>query len=432
MRFDTLQQWLDWQETLHPRKIDLSLERVGAVADTLGLREQAPVTVLVAGTNGKGTVATMVAALLQQLGFRVGLYTSPHLLQYNERVAIDGIPASDTDLCRAFAAVDVARGTRPLTYFEFGTLGAGWLFREKRVDFQVLEVGLGGRLDAVNVWDADVAAITCVDLDHQAWLGNDREQIGREKAGIMRAGRPVALGEETPPASVLDAALGLGAPISRLGRDYWLQPEPEGAGWRWCWAGTSMQLELGAGAREQLTGARGRNAATALAVLHLLGLQERLTPDAVRAGLSASPPARLQRLPGSPEWLLDVAHNPQSARELSGWLAAHPVPGPVAAIVALMADKERGPIFEALQGRVDVWVPIDIPSARALPARALAQELESLPGSRVVAAENPAAAIAAASAAAGPGGRVVVFGSFMTVQAVLESMDAAEPQTGTG
>ncbi|MFO8153176.1 bifunctional folylpolyglutamate synthase/dihydrofolate synthase [Thioalkalivibrio sp.] len=430
MRFDTLQQWLDWQETLHPRKIDLSLDRVRVVADALALRERAPVTVVVGGTNGKGTVATMVAALLKALGLRVGLYTSPHLLRYNERVVVDGVPASDSDLCRAFAAVDMARGTCPLTYFEFGTLAAGWLFRERGVDFQVLEVGLGGRLDAVNLWDADVAAITCVDLDHQAWLGDDREQIGLEKAGIMRAGRPVALGEETPPASVLEAALGLGVPVFRLGQDYRLVPD--GAGGRWCWADTTMHLGLHPGECERLEGARGRNAATALAVLHLLGLQRQLTADAVRAGLGTSPPARLQRLPGNPEWLLDVAHNPQSARELSGWLAGHPVSGPVVAIVAVMADKERGPIFEALQGQVNVWIPIDIPGARALPASALSRELEGLPGSRVVAAGDPAGAIAAASAAAGPGGRVVVFGSFMTVQAVLESLDPAGAQALTG
>ncbi|MBS0002283.1 MAG: bifunctional folylpolyglutamate synthase/dihydrofolate synthase [Thioalkalivibrio sp.] len=430
MRFDTLQQWLDWQETLHPRKIDLSLDRVRVVADALGLRERAPVTVVVGGTNGKGTVATMVAALLKALDFRVGLYTSPHLLRYNERVAVDGIPASDSDLCRAFAAVDMARGTCPLTYFEFGTLAAGWLFRERGVDVQVLEVGLGGRLDAVNLWDADVAAITSVDLDHQAWLGDDREQIGREKAGIMRAGRPVALGEETPPASVLDAAFGLGATVSRLGLDYRLVPDD--AGGLWCWGDATIPLGLDPGERERLEGARGRNAATALAVLHLLGLQRRLTADIVRAGLAAAPPARLQRLPGNPEWLLDVAHNPQSARELSGWLAGHPVSGAVAAIVAVMADKERGPIFAALQGQVKVWVPIDIPAARALPASALSPELARLPGSRVVAAGDPVEAIAVASAAAGPGGRVVVFGSFMTVQAVLESLDPAAPQAVTG
>lgn len=421
MRFDTLQQWLDWQETLHPRKIDLTLDRVAAVADALGLRENPPVTIVVGGTNGKGTVATVVAALLRALGFRVGLYTSPHLLRYNERVVIDGAPVSDADLCRAFAAADAARGDHSLTYFEFGTLAAVWLFRERQVDFQVLEVGLGGRLDAVNVWDADVAAITCVDLDHQAWLGNDREQIGREKAGIMRRGRPVVLGEEAPPASVLEAALGLGAPVCRLGRDYRL--EPEAAGGAWSWMGGTTPLGLDSDVLGQLEGARGRNVATALAILHLLDLQPQLSPEVLRAGWSAAPPARLQRLPGRPEWLLDVAHNPQSARELSRWLATHPVSGAVAAIVAVMADKERGPMFEALRAQVDVWIPIDVPGARALPAEVLAAELGALPEGGVVRAADPGAAVAAAVASAGPLGRVVVFGSFMTVQAVLECLD---------
>jgi dihydrofolate synthase / folylpolyglutamate synthase len=421
MRFQTLQQWLDWQETLHPKKIDLGLERVAAVADALGLREKPPVTVIVGGTNGKGTVATVVAALLRALGFRAGLYTSPHLLRYNERVVVDGAPVSDADLCRAFAAADDARGSHSLTYFEFGTLAAAWLFREHGVDFQVLEVGLGGRLDAVNLWNADVAAISCVDLDHQAWLGNDREQIGREKAGIIRAGRPVVLGEEAPPASVLDAALALGAPVCRLGQDYCL--EPEIAGGRWSWAGRTTNLGLNPDELERLQGARGRNVATALAILHLLGFEQQLTPAMVRAGFSASPPARLQRLPGSPDWLLDVAHNPQSARELSRWLATHPVSGPVAAIVAVMADKERGPMIDALRGQVDVWIPVEIPATRALPAEVLAAELGSLPGARVVPAREPRTAIAAAIAGAGPHGRVVVFGSFMTVQAVVECLD---------
>jgi dihydrofolate synthase / folylpolyglutamate synthase len=430
MRFPTLQQWLDWQETLHPKKIDLGLDRVAAVADALGLREKPPVTVVVGGTNGKGTVTTVVAALLRELGLRAGLYTSPHLLRYNERVVVDGVPVADTDLCRAFAAIDAARGNHSLTYFEFGTLAAAWLFREREVEFQVLEVGLGGRLDAVNVWDADVAAITGVDLDHQAWLGNDREQIGREKAGIMRAGRPVVLGEDLPPASVLHAALALGAPVWRLGQDYRLEPEIPGG--VWSWAGKATNLGLDPDELVRLQGARGRNAATALAILHLLGLQQRLTPEIIRAGLSVFPPARLQRLPGSPEWLLDVAHNPQSARELSRWLAAHPVSGSVAAIVAIMADKERGPMIDALRGQVDVWVPVDIAFARALPAQMLAAELGSLAGARVIPASDPRAAIAAAAAGAGPQGRVVVFGSFMTVQAVMESLDPALLQTPAG
>ncbi|MFO8004003.1 bifunctional tetrahydrofolate synthase/dihydrofolate synthase [Thioalkalivibrio sp.] len=423
MRFDTLQQWLDWQETLHPQAIDLGLERVAAVADALQLRTEAPTTVTIAGTNGKGTVATVVAALLRAMGFRVGLYTSPHLLRYNERVSVNGEPASDDALCRAFAAADAARGPRTLTYFEFGTLAAAWLFREARVDFQVLEVGLGGRLDAVNVWDPDVAAITSVDLDHQAWLGNDRERIGWEKAGILRPGRPAVLGEASPPASVLGEALRLDVPLSRFGHDFMLDVSVPGG--RWAWAGGCADLGLDATLTAALTGARGQNAATALAVVHLLQLQDRLGREVLQSGLGAAPPGRLQRVAGTPEWLLDVAHNPQSARELAAWLERHPVPGPVVAIVAVMADKDRGPMFATLDPEIDVWVPVSIPSRRALPANELARELEILPGRRVVRAEEPGAAMAVAAEQAGPGGRVVVLGSFMTVQAVLERLPPA-------
>jgi dihydrofolate synthase / folylpolyglutamate synthase len=425
MRFRTLQEWLDWQETLHPRSIDLGLERVAAVADALGLRDHAPPTVTVAGTNGKGTVATVTSALLRGTGFRVGLYTSPHLLRYNERVAVDGVPVSDDDLCRAFAAIDAARGPSSLTYFEFGTLAAAWLFREMRVDFQVLEVGLGGRLDAVNVWDADVAVITSVDLDHQAWLGSDRERIGWEKAGILRSGRPVVLGEESPPESVLREAHRRGAPVFRSGHDFLLDLSVAGA--RWSWQGRSALLGLQPSLSAALQGARGQNAGTALAVVHVLGLQERLSPQVLRAGLSAAPPGRLQRLPGTPEWLLDVSHNPQSARELARWLAAHTVPGPTVAIIALMQDKERGPMLESLRPTIGTWVPIGIPSSRALPATELARELEAFPGSRVILADDPQDAIDTAQEQAGPRGRVVVFGSFLTVQAVMERLSAPLP-----
>lgn len=425
MRFHRLQEWLDWQETLHPKRIDLRLDRLAAVADALGLRLRPPPTVIVGGTNGKGTVATVVAALLQAMGFQVGLYTSPHLLRYNERVAVNGVPVSDDALCRAFAAADAVRGPQSLTYFEFGTLAAIWLFREMKVDVQVLEVGLGGRLDAVNLWDADVAAITAVDLDHQEWLGSDREQIGREKAGIMRRGRPVVLGEEDSPASVLAAAEALSAPVFRLGRDYRL--EQGGGRLRWCWGGNWMLLELSPAMGPLLEGARVRNVATALAIVHLLGLQSRLTGTVLEQGLAASPPARLQRIVGQPEWLLDVAHNPQSVRELARWLAAHPVPGEVVAIVAVMADKERGPMLEALQDRIHAWVPIDLPVARALPAAALAGELRARHRADVLTANDVPTAIASAIARAGQDGRVVVFGSFMTVQAVMEVADLGTP-----
>jgi dihydrofolate synthase / folylpolyglutamate synthase len=427
MRFQTLQQWLDWQETLHPKAIDLGLDRVAAVADALQLRTEVPTTITVAGTNGKGTVATVVAALLRAVGFRVGLYTSPHLLRYNERVSVNGEPVSDDDLCRAFAAADAARGPHSLTYFEFGTLAAAWLFRESEVDFQVLEVGLGGRLDAVNVWDADVAVITSVDLDHQAWLGNDRERIGWEKAGILRPGRPAVLGEVSPPASVLREARRLAVPLTRFGHDFMLDAST--AGGRWCWAGASADLGLDPALTAALSGARGQNAATALAVLHLLRLEGRLSGEVLQTGLGATPPGRLQRVPGTPEWLLDVAHNPQSARELAGWLARHPVQGPVVAIVAVMADKERGPMFAALDPEIDVWVPVPIPSQRALAANELARELGALLGSRVILADEPGVAMAMAVEQAGPSGRVVVFGSFVTVQAIMERLQPAGVKT---
>lgn len=423
MRFETLQQWLDWQETLHPKAIDLGLDRVAAVADALHLRSEVPTTITVAGTNGKGTVATVVAALLRALGWRVGLYTSPHLLRYNERVSVNGEPVSDDALCRAFTAVDAARGSHSLTYFEFGTLAAAWLFRESDVDFQVLEVGLGGRRDAVNVWDADVSVITSVDLDHQAWLGNDRERIGWEKAGILRPGRAAVLGDASPPVSVLREAQRLAVPLFRFGHDFTLDASV--AGGRWCWAGAVVNLGLDPALTAVLSGARGQNAATALAVLHLLRLEDRLSREVLQAGLGASPPGRLQRVPGTPEWLLDVAHNPQSARELAGWLARHPVEGPVVAIVAVMADKERGPMFAALDPEIDAWVPVPIPSQRALAASALARELGALPGSRVLLADEPGAAMAMAVEQAGPNGRVVVFGSFLTVQAIMERLQPA-------
>ena len=423
MRFQTLQQWLDWQETLHPKAIDLGLERVAAVADALQLRTGTPTTITIAGTNGKGTVATVVAALLRAMGFRVGLYTSPHLLRYNERVSVNGEPAADDALCRAFAAADAARGPHSLTYFEFGTLAAAWLFREARVDFQVLEVGLGGRLDAVNVWDPDVAAITSVDLDHQAWLGNDRERIGWEKAGILRRGRPAVLGEGSPPASVLGVARRLDVPLFRFGQDFMLDASAPGG--RWSWAGGSEDLGLDPSLTAALVGARGQNAATALAVVHVLQLQERLSREVLQTGLGAVPAGRLQRVAGAPEWLLDVAHNPQSARELAAWLARHPVQGPVVALVGVMADKERGPMLAALDPEIDVWVPVSIPFRRALPASELARELEALPGCRVIRAEEPGAAMAVAAEQAGAGGRVVVFGSFMTVQAVMERLPSA-------
>ncbi|MBS3800538.1 MAG: bifunctional folylpolyglutamate synthase/dihydrofolate synthase [Thioalkalivibrio sp.] len=425
MRFDTLSQWLYFLEHLYPVGMDLTLERIALVADRMGLRDAGtPRTVIVAGTNGKGTVATRTAALLRARGWETGLFTSPHLLRYNERIGVNGVPASDPELCRAFDAVDRARGDDPLTYFEFGALAAAWLFRDRGVAAQVLEVGLGGRLDAVNIWDADVAVITAVDLDHQKWLGDSREAIGREKAGIMRHGRPVILGETEPPGSVLEYAEQVGARPVRAGRDFRL--ERNGAVLRWTCRGETVAWQAG-GPAAHLDGAALMNAATALAVVETLEPSLRLPDAAVSAALATTGPGRLQRVRGAPEWLLDVAHNPHAVQELARWLDAHPVPGPVVALVGIMADKERAAMWECLAGRVARWIPIALDLPRALPAMELAAELQGVGERDVRPARDTLDGIREAVAMAAPAGRVLVFGSFHTLAAVLEAApDLAE------
>ena len=460
MRFHSLQHWLAWQETLHPAAIDLGLDRVRAVAARLDLLPT-PVHVLtVAGTNGKGTVAHLLAALLTQAGYRVGLYTSPHLLRYNERIQVAGVAASDSELCAAFDAVDQARGSISLTYFEFGTLAAAWVFRERAVTAQVLEVGLGGRLDAVNIWDPQIAIITGVALDHQAWLGDDREAIGREKAGILRAGRPAIIGELDPPQSVLDHARGL--PVSvlrRAGIDFGLDlTAGEGGRW-WSWQGEPQSLGLSDTLLSSLRGARGQNLATALAAATEWGLGP--VPSRSWPGiLAALPRGRLQHVPGVPEWLLDVAHNPQGGQELARWLAAHPHAGPTVAVVGIMTDKDHKALLRPLLPHVDHWLCLTLPPPRGLPGEQIALVLRELgvgeaPEVKSPEVESPevvfpevvrpavvppevppeivppeivppeivpgATIFARARECAGTAGRIVVFGSFLTVQAAFEA-----------
>ncbi|HEY1077238.1 MAG TPA: Mur ligase family protein, partial [Fontimonas sp.] len=276
----SLADWLSWQEKLHPRDIALGLGRVGEVARRLGLTEQAPPTLTVGGTNGKGSSAHLAALIYQQAGYHVGLYTSPHLLHYNERVRINGQLASDADLCRAFTAIDKARGDVSLTYFEFGTLAALWLFREAQVQVQVLEVGLGGRLDAVNILDADVALITSIGIDHQDWLGDSRESIAREKAGIFRHGRAAVVAEPDPPSSLIEVAQACGARLLRRGPDF--QAQPSATGWRWRGpAGTLDELPLpGLSGAAQLS-----NAAGVLAAVDALQPRCPVPASAIRSAL---------------------------------------------------------------------------------------------------------------------------------------------------
>lgn len=408
----TLAEWLAWQEQLHPKSIELGLERVRSVALRLGLLPARAVTLTIAGTNGKGSSSTLAAAIYREAGYRTGLYTSPHLQHYNERVAIDGVPASDTELCRAFLAIEQARGATPLTYFEFGTLAALWLFREADVRVQVLEVGLGGRLDAVNIVDADAALITNIGLDHTDWLGQDRESIGREKAGVLRQGRPAVLVERHPPESVLAAAETLQVPLLRLGRDYDFSPRDTA----WRWQGPSVALdELPLPA---LPGAMQlQNASGVLALVESLrGTLPVETPAIAAALRSLSLPGRLQRVGAC---LLDVGHNAEAAEVLAEHLRSLRPAGRVLLVLGMLADKPVEAFARLLQPLVSRAFLGGLPGARGLDAQALQARLRSL-GMETEACRDIPEALRRAQAQAEPEDLVVVTGSFITVAAALD------------
>lgn len=417
MRFDTLHDWLVWQETaLDPRRIELGLERVGRVWAQLG-RDPLPFRIItVAGTNGKGSCAAMLESALRAGGYRVGLYTSPHLLRYNERIRIDGTEVEDAALCRAFNRVDEVRGETPLTYFEFGTLAALDLFLEGGLDVVVLEVGLGGRLDAVNVVAADVALVASVGIDHVDWLGDDREQIGREKAGIFRPGRPAVCGDPAPPATLIAHARALGVPLYRIGKDFSYTRHGES----WTWRGWARQRDA-----LPLPALRGpvqlRNAAAVLAVLELLGNDFPLSQDEIRRGLQGvALPGRFQVVPGDIPRILDVTHNPDGARELARNLRAFASGGRTLAVVAMRSDKDTRAVARILDPLVGGWYPAGLSAPDTLSAERLARRLvEAGVGAAVTPCASVAGACTAAEAAARPGDRILVFGSFLTVAEAL-------------
>ncbi len=411
MRFHTLDDWLRWQESLHPSEIELGLDRVRTVLTRLGLECPDFTVVTVAGTNGKGSSVAMLESILHAAGYHVGTFTSPHLLRYNERIRIGGEPVTDAALCAAFARIDSARGDVSLTYFEFGTLAAIDCLQQRGVEIAVLEVGLGGRLDAVNVLDADVALITPVDVDHVAWLGSDRETIGVEKAGVMRTGRPVVVSDPQPPQSVLQHADELGAPLALAGRDY--RYEVQDVQWRWVAGGQSRNAL-------PLPALRGdvqlANAAGVLMVLAWLGERFPVSQQAVRSGLLAVRlPGRFQVLPGRPMQILDVAHNPHSARALAQTLAGQPCSGRTLAVLGMLDDKDITATVASLRTVVDDWYLASQDAPRGASAIRLREALDGV-GQCF---DNVTAARAAALAAADENDRVVIFGSFYTVAAVL-------------
>ena len=400
----TLAQWLEFIERQHPKTIALGLDRVSQVFTRMKVELGCPV-ITVGGTNGKGSTCAMLESILWAGGYRTGLYTSPHLVQYNERVQIGGVEASDESLAASFEAVEAARGDTALTYFEYGTLGALWLFAREKVEALVLEVGLGGRLDAVNIVDADCAVLTSVGIDHVDYLGPDRESIGREKAGIFRAGRPAVIAEPQPPSTVL------AAPGEHLliGRDFgYLDQQSQ-------WAYWGPGGKRGGLAHPALRGAMQlRNASAALCALDTLRERLPLGMQDIRRGLAeVELPARFQVLPGKPQVILDVAHNPQAAQVLADNLASSGFAPETIAVCGMLRDKDIGGVLEKIAPRITRWHLASLEGPRAASADDLA---------RFVKGEcfaSPGEAFAAALGRAGENDKIVVFGSFLTVGEVL-------------
>jgi dihydrofolate synthase/folylpolyglutamate synthase len=412
-----LATWLRYLETLHPRAIDLGLDRVRAVWQRLGSPRPAPICIVVGGTNGKGSTVAFLTAMLAAAGYRVGCYTSPHLLRYNERVRVGDVDASDAQLVSAFADIDAARGDISLSYFEFGTLAAFLVLAQAGLDVAVLEIGLGGRLDAVNLIDGDAAILTSVDLDHQDYLGPDRERIGWDKAHIFRRNRPAVIAVVDPPYTVLDVAAEIGAAIHRLPE----LAEPAGGGW-YCPLPDGNELAL---PLPQLKAPRQRrNAAAAIWAWWLLDSRIPFKPRAAAAAVAtASVRGRLELLPRAVETLVDVAHNPEAARELADWLLRNPRPRSIAVFAAL-ADKDLAAIVAPLAHAFDAWIVVDLAAATPRAARPdeQAAALRRLlpPAIAVSTSPDMRAALAGADEGAGGDGRVLVFGSFFTVAAALD------------
>lgn len=419
----SLADWLAYLEQLHPSAIDMGLERVAKVATRLGLGRPAKRVVTVTGTNGKGSTCAFLAALLAEQGLRVGVYSSPHLLQYNERVLIEGRMADDDALCRAFSAVEAARGETSLTYFEMGTLAAFWLFERAELDVAVLEVGLGGRLDAVNLVDADLAVITSIGVDHAEWLGNSRESVAREKAGILRAGRPALCGDPQPPENLLQYAASLGAELGVRGRDFDLSIEASG----WRWNGRDVHDERLALDDLPLLDLPMENAALALQAFVLL--EPRWQIGQVRRALADTRlVGRLDRRQVQVNGrtltlLLDVGHNPQASEFLAARLrqracAGRRHAGRRLAVFGLLADKDLSGVVRPLLDVVDDWVVAPLPCGRSR-ATAELQEVLSGFGACSVEAGSVAEALDRQCAQADEQDEILVFGSFYCVAEAL-------------
>ncbi len=427
-----LSDWLAYIEQQHPISIAMGLDRVREVAIRMGLgsgKDGKPAThvITVGGTNGKGSAVAFIEAIAREGGYKVGTYTSPHLLRYNERVRIDGFDASDADLIAGFEAVEAARVQRQaqddqdvsLTYFEYGTLCALWLFERAGLDLVVLEVGLGGRLDAVNIIDADAAVITTVDLDHQDWLGDDIEAIGFEKAGIARPFKPLILGDDDPPASVLRHAYAIGASAWRIGCDFFAE-QIDDTHWRWREVGHALDLPM----PTLLAPVQLRNAACAIAALQSIDIP--IDDAAYARGVAqAQVGGRLQRFNcKGVDVVVDVGHNPQAARALAAWLESQPR-RPTRAVYAALKDKDAAGVVAALAGQVDAWHIAGLAEAgsRGEDVEAFARRLQGSAAAAATQHPDVQMALEAAIQRAQPDGRVLVFGSFHTAATALRALN---------
>ena len=415
MRFETLHEWLHWQSGLHPKSIDLGLLRPMEVAGRLGQLSSPSRVVIVAGTNGKGSTVSTLEAILRSGGYRVGSYLSPHLLRYNERIRIDGQEVTDEVLVNAFAEVDEARYDTSLTFFEFGTLAAMQVFSRCDLDFLLLEVGLGGRLDAVNIYEPEVTVLTSIDIDHTEWLGDTREDIGREKAGIFRQHVPAVIGDRQPPRSVMQKAEELKAPVHLIGQHF----EREIDAGRWDWIAGAVRI--GNIPCPRLPGRHQvDNASAAIMASRLLDAS--LSPEVIRTGVHNTRLAgRYQQLSSEPNVIIDVAHNREAVESLASILDEQPVTGRTVAVFAMYRDKDIESNVEPLATLVDQWYVAGLSGARGQSAAEVKQRLTALPrASAVEVRDNVAEAYLAAKAALRTEDRLVAFGSFATAAVVLE------------
>ena len=422
----TLNDWLAHLETAHSSGlIDMGLARTGEVKQRMRLKPECPV-VVVAGTNGKGSVCAFLTQIYKQAGFKVGTLTSPHLLRFNERIAINGEPVDDEAIVASFERIEEARGDISLTYFEFNTLAAVDIFMRENVDVMILEVGLGGRLDAVNVFDADCAVVTSIDLDHQSFLGDTVEQVGFEKAGVFRSGKPAICGQNPPPESLRRHAEAIGAELLLAGRDFGFS-RLEQQQWSFHFHPQAPAFSDGLKRNRNalpVPALRGAyqlaNAACALAVVECLNAKLPIDIGAIKRGLLlVSNPGRFQVLPGRPLVILDVGHNPHAARALRQGLMALPFAEKRIAVFSMLADKDMDAVIEIVKDQFDEWYLAPLALPRGQSAQVQAQKLEAHGIGHVHCLENVAAAYHAALAGASENDRITVFGSFHTVAEVM-------------